>query len=69
MSGRKQHFIPQSLLKGFGLAEREKTDGRAFTFDHGIFRPSTQGIGAEREFHSAISIDGDEENGANAEQR
>lgn len=60
MSGRKQHFIPQSLLRGFGLAKRKKTYVHAFTFDRGIFRPPTEGIGAEREFYSALSVDGDE---------
>lgn len=58
MSGRKQHFIPQSLLRGFGFPKGKKTYVVAYTHDRGIFTTGTDGIGAERDFYSELEVDG-----------
>ncbi len=58
MSGRKQHFIPQSLLRGFGTQKGKKTYVVAYTYDRGIFAPPTDGIGAERSFYSKLDVEG-----------
>jgi len=58
VSGRKQHFIPQSLLKGFGFERGKKTYVVAYTYDRGIFSPPTDGIGAERSFYSELNVEG-----------
>lgn len=61
MSGGKQHFIPQSLLKGFGVKRGKSTCVVAYTHDHGIFTPATDGIAAERHFYSELRVDGGDE--------
>ncbi len=61
MSGRKQHFIPQSLLRGFGVQKGKKTYVVAYTYDRGIFAPPTEGIGAERSFYSELDVEGTNE--------
>lgn len=58
MSGRNQHFIPQSLLRGFGVKRGKKTYVVAYTFDRGIFAPPTDGIGAEGNFYSELDVEG-----------
>lgn len=59
MSGRKQHFIPQSLLRGFGREGKgSKVQVVAYTYDRGTFVAATDGIGAERNFYSELSVDG-----------
>lgn len=58
MSGSKQHFIPQSLLKGFGVRKGAKTQVIAYSFDRGIFPAATDGIGAERHFYSELGVEG-----------
>ena len=58
MSGRKQHFIPQSLLRGFGFLKGKRVYVFAYTYDRGIFTPGTDGIGAERDFYSELAVDG-----------
>lgn len=58
MSGRKQHFIPQSLLRSFGLERGKKTYVVAYTYDRGTFAPPTDGIGAERSFYSVLDVEG-----------
>lgn len=58
MSGRKQHFIPQSLLKGFGVPRGKMTHVVAYTHDRGIFTAATDGIGAERNFYSELDVEG-----------
>jgi hypothetical protein len=53
VSGRKQHYIPQSLLRGF--ASRTKgTISHTFCFqlDGKVFEPNIDGIAAERDFYS-----------------
>ncbi|PXA98595.1 hypothetical protein DMC47_07785 [Nostoc sp. 3335mG] len=61
MSGSKQHFIPQSLLKGFGFKRGKSTFVVAYTHDHGIFTPATEGIAAERFFYSELRVEGADE--------
>ncbi len=61
MSGSKQHFIPQSLLKGFGVKRGKSTFVVAYTYDRGIFTPATDGIAAERHFYSELRVQGGEE--------
>ncbi|HEY0958264.1 MAG TPA: DUF4238 domain-containing protein [Novosphingobium sp.] len=58
MSGKKQHFIPQSLLSGFGFQKRDRTYVVAYTYDRGTFTPAIDGIGAERYFYSELAVDG-----------
>lgn len=60
MSGRKQHFIPQSLLRGFSREGKgSKQQVVAYTYDRGIFTAATDGIGAERNFYSELVVDGE----------
>jgi Protein of unknown function (DUF4238) len=61
MSGSKQHFIPQSLLKGFGIKQGKSTRVIAYTYDRGIFPTGTMGIGAERHFYSELGVEGEHE--------
>jgi hypothetical protein len=61
MSGRNQHFIPQSLLRGFGTKRGNKTYVVAYTFDRGTFAPPTDGIGAQRSFYSELDVEGGSE--------
>lgn len=61
MSGSNQHFIPQSLLRGFGVMKKKATYVVAYTYNRGVFNPPTQGIAAERTFYSELSVDGQEE--------
>lgn len=59
MSGRKQHFIPQSLLKGFAReGSGRKPQVAVYSHDRGSFIAATDGIGAEREFYSEVDADG-----------
>jgi len=57
MSGKKQHFIPQSLLIGFGFQKGNRTYVVAYTHERGIFTPATDGIGAERNFYSELAVE------------
>lgn len=60
MSGRKQHFIPQSLLKGFGRTGKgDKVQVIVYSHDHGIFPAATEGVAAQREFYSKLAVEGD----------
>jgi Protein of unknown function (DUF4238) len=58
MSGRKQHFIPQSLLRGFGEPRGKKTYVVAYTFDRGVFQTPTDGVAAERNFYAELGVEG-----------
>lgn len=60
MSGRKQHFIPQCLLRGFSREGKgSKQQVVAYTYDRGIFTAATDGVGAERNFYSELAVDGE----------
>lgn len=57
MSGRKQHFIPQFVLRQFGEdAKGKKKQVRVFQRER-TFISAPDGIGAAREFYSAINDD------------
>ncbi|WP_319238460.1 DUF4238 domain-containing protein [uncultured Propionivibrio sp.] len=59
MSGRKQHHIPQSLLRGFE-AEHGPKYIQVYVFRAGRvpFLSSTEGVAAARDFYSSPSDDG-----------
>lgn len=53
MAGRKQHYIPQFLLRGFGWSRNKKLYHVAvYSRDRGIYTPATEGVGAARDFYS-----------------
>lgn len=59
MSGKKQHYIPQFLLRNF--AERKgKKEARVFVYQRNgrVFRTATSKIAAERHFYSTPADDG-----------
>ncbi|MFC1635283.1 DUF4238 domain-containing protein [Planctomycetota bacterium] len=58
MSGRKQHYIPQSFLKGFHIPSKGKTK-KVFVFKKGQppYISSTRDVAAERHFYSELSKD------------
>lgn len=59
MSGRKQHFIPQSLLKGFAKEGGGKKP-QVVVYPHkgSSFVAATDGIGAQRNFFSELDVEG-----------
>lgn len=62
VSGRKQHFIPQSLLKGFGREGKgENIQVNVYTYDRGVFTAGTDGVAAEREFYSRLAVESEAE--------
>lgn len=58
MSGRKQHYIPQCLLRGFE-AKRSGKHVQVIVFRPGRqpYLSSTEGVAAERDFYSGLSAD------------
>jgi hypothetical protein len=57
MSGRKQHYIPQFLLRSFGEAgSGKKLQVRVFTSEQDFIVP-TDGIATQREFYSKFGGD------------
>lgn len=60
MSGKKQHFIPQVLLRGFGIPRNKKTYVYVFPYERPTFEVATDGVGAARYFYSKLSEDSDE---------
>ncbi|WP_338661964.1 DUF4238 domain-containing protein [Pararoseomonas sp. SCSIO 73927] len=52
MAGRKQHYIPQFLLRGFGASAGKAVRVTVYSKGRGIYTTSTQGVGAERDFYS-----------------
>lgn len=56
MSGRKQHYIPQCLLRGFE-ARRNGKHAQVFVFRSECqpYLSSTEGVAAERDFYSGLS--------------
>lgn len=61
LSGRKQHHIPQSLLRGFGKAKGKKTQVAVYDRDGRTYTAATDGIGAARNFYSPLAADGEGE--------
>lgn len=55
VAGRKQHFIPQALQRGFGVVAGKAT--RVYVFKKGqeAYRSSTEGVAAARDFYSEPS--------------
>lgn len=62
MSGKKQHYIPQSLLRGFQASLTKKNITQVFVFKstQDPYKTSTEGVGAERYFYSELSKNGKE---------
>lgn len=59
MAGRKQHYIPQTLQKGFTFAGNgKKSQLYHFTKNLQTFSTSTEGSGATRDFYSNPIVDG-----------
>lgn len=58
MAGRKQHYIPQCLLKGFKIPGKGKT-AKVWVFKKGQqpYISSIKDVAAERYFYSKISKD------------
>jgi Protein of unknown function (DUF4238) len=53
MSGPKQHYIPQSLLKCFGKQKKGKAvQVTVYSRHRGVFTTSTEGVAAQRYFYS-----------------
>jgi len=55
MAGRKQHFIPQALQRGFGVAKGKATRVYVFKKGQDPYRSSTEGVAAQRDFYSEPS--------------
>jgi hypothetical protein len=55
MSGRKQHHIPQLLLRGFGRQKGNATQVVVYSIYRGIFATATDKIAAKRYFYSKPS--------------
>jgi len=56
MSGRKQHYIPQSLLRGFGKQGKGKAiQVTVYSRERGVFTAATDGVAAQRYFYSEPS--------------
>lgn len=61
MAGRKQHYIPQSVLRGFGTPRSgKKVQVVVYDGTRGIFPAATDGVAAERYFYSELDVEGDE---------
>jgi len=61
MSGRKQHFIPQFLLRQFAASEVRKTKSvRVWVHpkDRESYLSATEGVAAQRDFYSDVRADG-----------
>lgn len=56
MSGRKQHFIPQLVLRGFAASKGKKsTQVHVFPKDRPRYITATEGVAAQRDFYSPPS--------------
>lgn len=61
MAGSNQHYIPQSLLRGFkaeGRKSRKVTHVWVYRLGVDPYCPATEGVGAQRHFYSELSKDG-----------
>lgn len=57
MAGRKQHYIPQALLRGFEATKVGKhTQVWVFRQGREAYVSSTEGVAAQRDFYSPLSI-------------
>ena len=62
MSGRKQHYIPQVLLRGFGKRGKGKAvQVTVYSRDHGVFTTATDGVAAQRYFYSELPANNETE--------
>lgn len=61
MAGRKQHYIPQFILKGFARGSGGKKS-QVVVFDQSgrTFAAATDGVAAARYFYSLLNVEGDE---------
>jgi len=55
VAGRKQHFIPQALQRGFGVAKGKKRQVYVFKKGQEPYYSSTEGVAAQRDFYSGPS--------------
>lgn len=59
MAGRKQHYIPQSLLRGFGKQGKGgKVQVIVYARDRGVFYSASDGVAAQRHFYSEPAAHG-----------
>ncbi len=59
MSGRKQHYIPQCLLRGFkAQSVGKKPQVVVYKRDQRPYTSSIEGVAAQRHFYSELSADG-----------
>ena len=59
MSGRKQHYIPQALLKAFSASPDAKAPPIfVYTKERGFYKTNTKDTAAEREFYSPLETEG-----------
>ncbi len=52
MAGRKQHYIPQALQRGFGTVAGKTTRVYVFRKEQETYCSSIVGVAAERDFYS-----------------
>ena len=58
MAGRKQHYIPQALLRGFGKQGKGKAvQVTVYTAGGNVFTTATHGVAAQRYFYSELPDD------------
>ncbi|MBF0263141.1 MAG: DUF4238 domain-containing protein [Magnetococcales bacterium] len=58
MSGRKQHYIPQFLLRKFAAIKKKKGNQVYVYTKEKCILTETKNIGAERDFYSSLAIPG-----------
>jgi hypothetical protein len=58
MSGRKQHHIPQSVLRAFETPSKGKKTQVWIFSKRNQFKAPTDDVAAERHFYSELSTDG-----------
>lgn len=60
MSGRKQHYIPQALLRGFKATQKRGKHTQVYVYyaDRSPYLSSTEGVAAQRNFYSELSSSG-----------
>lgn len=58
MSGKKQHYIPQVLLRGFSLADTKFPPIAVYSRERGFYKTNTRDTAAENEFYSPVLPEG-----------